>query len=123
MTIELEITTDGALGRITLNRPQAINALSLEMILASPRRSSIGSTIRRSARCCSPATAQGLLFGRRRPAARALVVAGTPEQRTGTSQPEQDERTDRRYPSRWWRWATASPWAGGSGSPAIAASG
>ena len=32
MTAELEISTDGALGRIALNRPQAINALSLDMI-------------------------------------------------------------------------------------------
>jgi len=32
MTAELEIVTDGALGRIVLNRPQAINALSLGMI-------------------------------------------------------------------------------------------
>ena len=32
MTNQLDITTAGALGRIGLNRPQAINALSLEMI-------------------------------------------------------------------------------------------
>ena len=32
MTPQLEIRTDGALGRIVLNRPEAINALSLEMI-------------------------------------------------------------------------------------------
>src|SRR3569833_2020192 len=32
MTDELEISVDGALGRIALNRPQAINALRLAMI-------------------------------------------------------------------------------------------
>ncbi len=32
MTDELEISTNGALGRIALNRPQAIHALSREMI-------------------------------------------------------------------------------------------
>src|SRR3569833_3478265 len=32
MTPQLEITVDGLLGRITLNRPEAINALSREMI-------------------------------------------------------------------------------------------
>lgn len=32
MTGELQVSTDGALGRIALNRPQAINALSLTMI-------------------------------------------------------------------------------------------
>jgi enoyl-CoA hydratase len=32
MTEELQVSTEGALGRIVLNRPQAINALSLEMI-------------------------------------------------------------------------------------------
>src|SRR3954470_24916049 len=32
MTTQLEITTDGALGLIALNRPEAINALSLGMI-------------------------------------------------------------------------------------------
>ena len=32
MTPQLEITVDGHLGRITLNRPEAINALSREMI-------------------------------------------------------------------------------------------
>lgn len=32
MTDELQVSRDGALGRIALNRPQAINALSLEMI-------------------------------------------------------------------------------------------
>ena len=32
MTTQLEITTDGALGLIALNRPEAINALSLAMI-------------------------------------------------------------------------------------------
>ena len=32
MTTQLEISTAGALGRVTLNRPEAINALSLAMI-------------------------------------------------------------------------------------------
>jgi enoyl-CoA hydratase len=34
MTTQLDIVRDGALGLITLNRPEAINALSLEMIRA-----------------------------------------------------------------------------------------
>ena len=81
MTIELEITTDGALGRIALNRPHAINALSLEMIwgilealLAWQHDPAIGAVL------FTGNGPKGFCSGGDVRAARALVVAGTPEQ-------------------------------------------
>jgi len=80
MTNELEITTDGALGRIALTRPAAINALSLAMIegiFAALTRwrddPAIGAVL------FTGNGAKGFCAGGDVRAARALVVAGTPE--------------------------------------------
>lgn len=84
MTSELDISTDGRLGRIALNRPQAINALSLGMIE--------GIFAQLTAWQDDPAIAailfegngeKGFCAGGDVRAARALVVGGTPEQADG----------------------------------------
>jgi len=84
MTTELEITTDGALGRIALNRPQAINALSLDMIqgihdalVRWQRDPAIGAVL------FTGNGPKGFCSGGDVRAARALVVAGTPERADG----------------------------------------
>ena len=81
MTDNLDISTDGALGIITLNRPQAINALSLDMIrgihealLRWQFDPAIGAVL------FVGNGAKGFCAGGDVRAARALVLAGTPEQ-------------------------------------------
>src|SRR4051812_9041854 len=81
MTDDLLVSTDGHLGRISLNRPQAINALSLSMI------EGIKETLRLWA--ADPGIGavvvegigpKGFCSGGDVRVARALIVAGTPEQ-------------------------------------------
>lgn len=80
MTDQLEISTSGRLGRISLNRPQAINALSLDMIAG------ISDALTRW--CDDPEVrvvlftgngAKGFCAGGDVRAARAHVVGGRPE--------------------------------------------
>ena len=80
MTAELDISNDGKLGRIALNRPAAINALSLAMIE--------GITATLTAWQADPAIGAVLFEGRGDRgfcaggdvrAVRAAIVAGTPE--------------------------------------------
>jgi enoyl-CoA hydratase/carnithine racemase len=77
MMDEIETRTDGRLGRIVLNRPQAINALSLEMIMG------IGSALERWAADPNIAAVlftgnggKGFCSGGDVRAARAHVIAG-----------------------------------------------
>lgn len=79
MTVELEISAEGALGRIALNRPQAINALSrgmIEGIVETLERwrddSSIGAVL------FVGNGAKGFCSGGDVRAARALVIEGRP---------------------------------------------
>lgn len=81
MTTELDISTDGALGRITLNRPQAINALNrsmIEGIIAALERwrddPAIGAVL------FTGNGAKGFCSGGDVRAARALVIEGKPDQ-------------------------------------------
>jgi len=93
------------------------------MILASPRRSSIGSTDPAIGAVlftgngpkgfCSAATSGGA----------ALVVAGTPEQATGIRSRIQVNALIARYPKPLVALGHGITMGGGSGSPAIAASG
>lgn len=80
MIDELQVSTDGALGRIVLNRPQAINALSLTMIqgitaaLTNWRDDpAIGAVL------ITGNGPKGFCSGGDVRAARALVLAGQPE--------------------------------------------
>lgn len=81
MTDDLLVSTDGPLGRISLNRPQAINALSLGMI------EGVTETLRRwvadpkiGAVLFDGIGPKGFCSGGDVRAARSLVLAGTPEQ-------------------------------------------
>ncbi len=77
---QMEISTNGALGRIALNRPQAINALSLEMIdgiAGALRRWRDDGAIR--AVLFTGNGEKGFCAGGDVRAARAHVVAGHPE--------------------------------------------
>ncbi len=81
MTDELDLSTDGALGRIVLDRPRAINALSLSMIegIISALHGwrddpAIGAVL------VEGAGEKGFCAGGDVRAARELVLAGTPEQ-------------------------------------------
>ncbi|MEO8759046.1 MAG: enoyl-CoA hydratase/isomerase family protein [Devosia sp.] len=81
MTDELEITIDGALGCIALNRPQAINALSLDMIsgiLEALLRWQLDPAI--GAVVFTGNGPKGFCSGGDVRAARALVLAGAPDQ-------------------------------------------
>ena len=81
MTDDLLVSTDGPLGRIALNRPQAINALSLAMIEGikeTLRRWSADSTI--GAVVFEGIGPKGFCSGGDVRVARSLVLAGTPEQ-------------------------------------------
>lgn len=80
MTDDLLVSTDGHLGRISLNRPQAINALSLAMI------EGITETLRRWAADCNIGAIvfegigpKGFCSGGDVRVARNLVLAGVPE--------------------------------------------
>ena len=80
VTDQLDISTDGHLGIIALNRPAAINALSLEMIEGVTEilirwrdDAAIGAVL------FEGRGAKGFCAGGDVRAARALVVAGTPE--------------------------------------------
>src|SRR6185312_4069315 len=84
MTDELEISINGALGQIALNRPQAINALNLDMIegieaglLKWRDDPAIGAVL------FTGNGPKGFCSGGDVRAARALVVAGTPERADG----------------------------------------
>ncbi len=81
MTDDLLVSTDGHLGRISLNRPQAINALSLSMI------ERIKETLRLWAADAGIGAVvfegigpKGFCSGGDVRAARSLVLAGTPDQ-------------------------------------------
>src|SRR3569833_775195 len=81
MTDDILVSTDGHLGRISLNRPQAINALSLDMI------EGIKETLRRRGVVVSFGAVVfvgfgflGFCFGGDVRAARSLVIGGQPEQ-------------------------------------------
>ena len=58
MTTQLDIVRDGPLGVITLNRPEAINALSLEMIEGITATLSSGGMTPHSGSCCSKVAAR-----------------------------------------------------------------
>ena len=51
MSGDIHIRKEGRAGRITLTRPQALNAVSHEMCLAIEARSTRGATMRRSRWC------------------------------------------------------------------------
>ena len=81
MTDDLLVSSDGPLGRISLNRPQAINALSLSMIKGiteALRRWSENDSI--GAVVFEGIGTKGFCSGGDVRAARSLVLAGTPEQ-------------------------------------------
>ncbi|MEO6014757.1 MAG: 3-hydroxyisobutyryl-CoA hydrolase [Devosia sp.] len=80
MTTELDISIDGALARIALNRPAAINALSLAMIegIAAALNGWATDAAIRAVLIEGNGT-KGFCSGGDVRAARALVVAGTPE--------------------------------------------
>jgi enoyl-CoA hydratase len=81
MTDDLLVSTDGHLGRISLNRPQAINALSLDMIEGikeTLRRWSADPTI--GAVVFDGIGPKGFCSGGDVRAARSLVIGGRPEQ-------------------------------------------
>src|SRR3569623_2745344 len=80
MTDDLLVSTDGHLVRISLNRPQASNALSLSMIEGSKetlRRWSADPSI--GAVVFDGIGPKGFCSGGDVRAARSLVIAGTPE--------------------------------------------
>lgn len=81
MTADLDISTDGHLGRIVLNRPKAINALSLEMIegiTAALERWRVDPAI--GAVLIEGAGDKGFCAGGDVRAVRALVVVGRAEE-------------------------------------------